>query len=95
VNERLGTQPRLPGQKGAANAVRTLAGRRQNRYIGLNFNYLIYDRVVRVGPFRTRSFLLPEPTLPPSEGTWAGAGNAVGSGRRGPVKHVKPDQTPT
>ncbi|HEU0147036.1 MAG TPA: hypothetical protein VFR21_09185 [Bradyrhizobium sp.] len=80
VNERLGTQPRLPDQKGAANAVRTLAGRRQNLYIGLDFNDLIYDRVVRVGPFRTRSFLLPEPSLPLSEGAGAGAGNAVGPG---------------
>jgi hypothetical protein len=51
---------RMPAEKPDRGVVRTLAGRGQNRYIGRNLQFLIYDRVVRVGPFRTRSFLLPE-----------------------------------
>jgi hypothetical protein len=38
-----------------------LAGQGENRYIGGNL-WFSYDRVLRVGPFRTRSFLLPERT---------------------------------
>jgi hypothetical protein len=36
-----------------------LAGAPENRYIRRNL-WFSYDRVLRVGPFRTRSFLLPE-----------------------------------
>jgi hypothetical protein len=36
-----------------------LAGQGENRYIGGNL-WFSYDSVLRVGPFRTRSFLLPE-----------------------------------
>jgi hypothetical protein len=38
-----------------------LAGPGENRYIDGNL-WFSYDHVLRVGPFRTRSFLLPERT---------------------------------
>jgi hypothetical protein len=47
------------GAKSQASGFAGLAGSAQNRYIDRNL-WFSYDSVLRVGPFRTRSFLLPE-----------------------------------
>jgi ribosome maturation factor RimP len=51
-----------------------LAGSGKNRYIDRNL-WFSYDRVLRVGPFRTRSFLLPERAW---RQRWPGSGRSDG-----------------
>ena len=59
MKEGLGLKPRREGRKFTLRGLAGLAGSRQNRYISANL-WFSYDSVLRVGPFRTRSFLLPE-----------------------------------
>jgi ribosome maturation factor RimP len=68
--------------KSPAGGFAGLAGPRQNRYINRNLCFS-YDRVLRVGPFRTRSFLLPE--------RGCGMRRRAGSGRSaGPPFEARP-----
>jgi hypothetical protein len=63
VKEGLGLKARLKeAQNRGFAGSQGLAGPCQNRYISRNL-WFSYDRVLRVGPFRTRSFLLPERAL--------------------------------
>ncbi len=58
MNEGLGLKPYPKGRKFALSGLAGLAGSYENRYIRRNL-WFSYDRVLRVGPLRTRSFLLP------------------------------------
>jgi hypothetical protein len=52
-------EPAPEGRKITGLGFAGLAGSGKNGYIGRNL-WFSYDHVLRVGPFRTRSFLLPE-----------------------------------
>jgi hypothetical protein len=66
VKEGLGSNARPKAAKLQALGLAGLAGLGKNRYTGRNL-WFSYDRVSRVGPFRTRSFLLPEQALQKSD----------------------------
>jgi hypothetical protein len=62
MKEGLDLKPRRMVRKITLPGLAGLAGPCQNRYISRNL-WFSYDRVLRVGPSRTRSFLLPERAL--------------------------------
>ncbi|CCE06951.1 hypothetical protein BRAS3843_1890005 [Bradyrhizobium sp. STM 3843] len=79
MNEGLGIRRICPtgshperGPKLRVSGFLALAGPHQNRYISCNLQYLIYDRVVRVGPPGPALFYYlnhPCPTDGPDQGT--------------------------
>ena len=75
MNEGLGSIRALKRGKIDLNAIAGLVGLRKNRYIRGNL-WFSYDRVLRVGPPGTRSFLLPEGAQPQKgrQGAFQGTG---------------------